>query len=176
MEISLIVSCMPYKKIFTRSDVWSLSLDTVPTEEVSVKRKNGLHRDLFHVPVFSSSNSFLNIKINLKAAAQLFALFPPWKGNCHFQLFQNVNSVKQPCYNPATMHSLFWVALELPLTPAHFPVITDNYTTQNKMKHNRLFQSCRNKVCPETDLPVWRWEEVCMELHRHDELLSNSFW
>lgn len=67
MEISLIVLYMPYK-FFTCSDVWSLSQDTVPTQEDSLKRENGLRMDLFHSAVFSSSNFFLNVKINLKAA------------------------------------------------------------------------------------------------------------
>lgn len=67
MEISLIVLHMPYK-FFTCSDIWSVSQDTVPTQEDSLKRKNGLRRDLFHAPVLSSSIFFLNVKINLKAA------------------------------------------------------------------------------------------------------------
>lgn len=67
MEISLIILHMPYK-FFTCYDIWSLSQDTVPTQEDSLNRKNGLHRDLFHAPVFFSSVFFLNVKINLKAA------------------------------------------------------------------------------------------------------------
>lgn len=98
----------------------------------------------------------------LKYATLALVLIPEAEAvtSCYFRMLILQTLAASVC--PATtMTSLFWVVLELPLTPAHFPIITDNCSTQNKtkLKKDEAQQTLSNaieiKFVQQQTFPFW---------------------